>query len=215
MLEKVNCDICSKEFYKKSSEIKRTKNNYCSYICSNIGKTKDKNKICQNCQKVFWAIDIRSKFCSHSCAASFNNKGKIRNGKSYKKVPCLNCGNIFNQKRHKEDFCSRNCFVDFQRKEKIKRFLNSELNDKQVRTKLIREYLIKKQNGVCTICKHPPLHNKKPLVFIVDHIDGVFTNNNPENVRAICPNCNSQTDTFSGKNAKKNKEKRHKKNGRP
>lgn len=54
-----------------------------------------------------------------------------------------------------------------------------------------------------------PFHNGSPLVFIVDHIDGIFTNNNPENIRAICPNCNSQTDTFSGKNMKRNSGKRY------
>ncbi len=78
------------------------------------------------------------------------------------------------------------------------------------------EYMKKKVvcKGICSICKNLPVHNGKPLVFIVDHIDGIFTNNNPENIRAICPNCNSQTDTFSGKNTKKNIEKRHKTNGR-
>lgn len=84
------------------------------------------------------------------------------------------------------------------------------MTDKQVRCRIIREYLLQKQNNSCAICGCSPYHNDKSLVFIIDHIDGNFSNNVPENVRAICPNCNSQTDTFGSKNKNKNVDKRHK-----
>jgi 5-methylcytosine-specific restriction endonuclease McrA len=38
------------------------------------------------------------------------------------------------------------------------------------------------------------------LVLECDHIDGVPTNHNPSNLRLICPNCHSQTNTFKGRN---------------
>lgn len=42
--------------------------------------------------------------------------------------------------------------------------------------------------------------------MILDHIDGDNHNNLPSNLRWICPNCNSQLDTFAGRNIKnKNK----------
>jgi hypothetical protein len=38
--------------------------------------------------------------------------------------------------------------------------------------------------------------NGKPLRLQVDHIDGQYWNNTRENLRFICPNCHTQTDTW-------------------
>lgn len=49
-------------------------------------------------------------------------------------------------------------------------------------------------------CPSPkPVWNGKPLVLQVDHIDGDHTNNLIENLRLVCPNCHTQTDTYSNK----------------
>ncbi len=39
----------------------------------------------------------------------------------------------------------------------------------------------------------------KPLVLEVDHIDGNPSNNAPENLRLLCPNCHSQTPTWKNR----------------
>ena len=44
-----------------------------------------------------------------------------------------------------------------------------------------------------------PNWNGKPLSLQVDHTDGNNKNNFPNNVRLVCPNCHSQTETFAGK----------------
>lgn len=43
----------------------------------------------------------------------------------------------------------------------------------------------------------------KPIVFNLHHVDGDHYNNNLENLQVLCPNCHSQTDTFSGRNKNK------------
>jgi Zn finger protein HypA/HybF involved in hydrogenase expression len=55
----------------------------------------------------------------------------------------------------------------------------------------------------CSECDIGKTWNNKPLVLEIDHIDGDRSNNYYSNLRYICPNCHSQTDTFRAKNIKK------------
>ena len=66
---------------------------------------------------------------------------------------------------------------------------------------------MKDQDNKCAICGDPPFHNGLPLVFVIDHIDGKASNNHRENLRMICPDCDSQLNTFKSKN--KNSERRN------
>lgn len=67
-----------------------------------------------------------------------------------------------------------------------------------VKRKLIAEgVLIEK----CAVCGQEPEWCGQRLVLVLDHINGVPKDNRLINLRLLCPNCNSQTPTFAGRNA--------------
>lgn len=63
----------------------------------------------------------------------------------------------------------------------------------------IKKYNIIEQNK-CSVCGIGRIWNGIRLVLVLDHINGVRDDNRPENLRYLCPNCNSQSETFAGRN---------------
>jgi 5-methylcytosine-specific restriction endonuclease McrA len=58
-----------------------------------------------------------------------------------------------------------------------------------------RRRLLFEQDFKCSICNISEWLNK-PITFHLDHIDGFKSNEKRENLRLICPNCHSQTETY-------------------
>ena len=83
---------------------------------------------------------------------------------------------------------------------------NSTANRHNVKQRIIRNSLIKYE---CSDCGLKELWNGKKIVLQLEHKNGINNDNRLENLTFLCPNCHSQTDTFSGKN----KERRLKKKG--
>lgn len=67
-------------------------------------------------------------------------------------------------------------------------------------------HLIKKKNLLeycCAMCKNQGTWLNKPINLQLDHINGISNDNRLQNLRWLCPNCHSQTETYCGKNINK------------
>ncbi|HWJ21061.1 MAG TPA: HNH endonuclease [Gemmatimonadaceae bacterium] len=52
---------------------------------------------------------------------------------------------------------------------------------------------------VCATCGNAGEWQGKPLTLQLDHVNGKYDDNRLENLRWLCPNCHSQTETFAGR----------------
>lgn len=198
------CDICGKEFksqkalYGHMAQCNKEDNKEVCPICGNSYskaniynhiKSHEKDHPCLNCGKMLHGVN---KFCNSSCSASYNNHKRAKN----EICVCLNCGKEYvKSKNSTGKFCCFDCSVEFRNKEKDKEYFKGEISDMHT----LKRHYIRNNEYKCAICGISEWNNK-PLVLILDHIDGNSDNNFPNNLRLVCPNCDSQLDTFKGKN---------------
>lgn len=133
----------------------------------------------------------------------------VKNSTSYSNL-CLNLGyksksgDLIN--RIKVRFKQLNLTEkDFKIGIKVKRNIdNVFINNSTADQKTLRRWFL---NGnyveyKCSICNLKQW-NEKPISLILDHINGNNKDSRLENLRWVCPNCNSQLDTTGARNIKK------------
>jgi hypothetical protein len=77
---------------------------------------------------------------------------------------------------------------------------NSDYSRKSLKRRLLASGLVKNE---CSLCGLDGEWKGKKLIMVIDHINGICDDNRLENLRMVCPNCNSQLDTTTGKNRRK------------
>lgn len=140
--------------------------------------------ICKHCGNPHDYEKRNNKFCSISCATTFNNLLKIK--KEYK---CLMCNSILDGKSKK--YCNTICQMQYQ--------MQHAIVNKTASTKTLKRFLIQEHGNKCWTCGITEW-NKKEIVMDLEHIDGNSENNELKNLSLICPNCHSQTSTYKGAN---------------
>lgn len=74
---------------------------------------------------------------------------------------------------------------------------SSYSNIRSLKNRLIKEGLLEYR---CEKCGNAGEWLGQPLSLQLDHINGKNNDHRIENLRFLCPNCHSQTNTYSGKN---------------
>ena len=127
-----------------------------------------------------------------------------------KEYNCLYCGTLSRWSNRKHNvYCGVLCSNEHVKCLTFLKFINGDIKENKTIKRILTDLNIN-TCSVCSVCGILPEWNNKPLTLQVDHIDGNSDNCNPVNVRLICPNCHSQTDTFSNKLSIKKNTRRNK-----
>ncbi len=79
---------------------------------------------------------------------------------------------------------------------------NSTYSQSGLKRRILKRNLMKYE---CQVCSLGDSWQNKKLVLQLDHINGIADDNRLENLRWLCPNCHSQTDTFCRQNTTEEK----------
>lgn len=109
----------------------------------------------------------------------------------------------FNLPDIKYDFKSQEHKNKFIRKEiPLEQILteNSNYGSNELKKRLLKNNILQ---NICSNCGLQNVWAGKSLTLQLDHINGNSKDNRLDNLRLLCPNCHSQTSTFSGKKQRK------------
>lgn len=146
-----------------------------------------------------------------SCEKEFNSERQLSGHKSIHRIggrysksrkiytdihECLNCKVQFEHSfSSRNKFCTRKCSTDYRKNLSNDKIENGEIFS----ISTMKRYLIEIYGHNCSECGLINLWNNRPLVLQLDHIDGNSDNNAIINLRLLCPNCHSQTETYGSK----------------
>lgn len=154
--------------------------------------------ICETCKKEY---NTQRALNAHQVAHKEGKRYSARPKKDKETFVCENCGIVAEKSASSTNkFCSSKCSGENQRNETNRLIENGSVFSFETMRRYLMETL-----GTCEECGITNTYNGKPIVLQCDHIDGDNDNHSLDNLRLLCPNCHSQTDTWCGRNKKDTK----------
>jgi len=124
---------------------------------------------------------------------------------------CIKCGCEYISMYKNSKYCTKECEILDKTEKKFDSYLQNQDDFTNVikNMNFVKKHLMKEQNNCCQICGLENIWNGKNIILILDHIDGDASNNRRENLRLVCPNCDSQLDTYKSKNKNSARKERY------
>ncbi len=160
-------------------------------------------------------------YCSSKCYALHTTPGRSHSIETREKISkslggngtvhlysnkCLNCGNQIKSKK----YCSIDCQNEYRYNNEVEEWLIDPSKFKQPR-RFMKKWLFKKGGEQCHKCGWKERNEYTENIPVeMHHEDGDYTNNFPDNLDLLCPNCHSLTSTYRFGN-KRSKREYHKK----
>lgn len=154
---------------------------------------------CQQCSKE----TANLKFCSSSCAATFNNKRRgPRTEITKKKIS----QSLKQSEKQKKQFTPDRRRQISENSKRVAEKLKSKYDENlllipfdQLKFDRLRRRVFLEHNKQCNSCKLD-VWLEKEIPYELNHINGNNKDNNRLNLEALCPNCHALTDTWRGRN---------------
>lgn len=117
---------------------------------------------------------------------------------------CLACGteHTYRGKNYASKFCNVKCQMQYQYSKYIDKWKAGLVDGRKGKLQTsghIRRYILEKQKYKCDTCGITD-YNNVPITLELDHVNGNSLDNSEGNLRCLCPNCHSQTNTYRSKN---------------
>lgn len=136
------------------------------------------------------------KFCSRSCAATYNNK---KSPKRSMEGRCKKCQTSISSGR---TYC-KECWYGEDRHNKVGEWLSGKFSGgtDYGLSETIRNYLLKINKYRCSSCGFNKTHpSDGKTILEINHINGDGTDHRFKNLEVLCPNCHALTNTYRGRN---------------
>lgn len=146
----------------------------------------------KTCPKCFVEHEKPGVYCSRSCANSrvWSDEDKQAKSKANKGNEPWSKGLTLGSNPERNKAISA-ALLD----NSYQRYTQGLLTERSV----LRRHLTDERGYRCELCGISEW-NDQPITLQVDHVSGDASDNRPQNLRLLCPNCHSQTGTFGSKN---------------